>query len=43
MVSIKNINGSSNTEYVEYKFGTVTDEDINKIKPNLEEYVFQEN
>lgn len=43
MVSIKSINGSTTKEYVEYKFGTVTDEDIEKIKPNLDEYIFQEN
>lgn len=43
MVSIKDINGSISKEYVEYKFGTVTDEDIEKIKPNLDEYTIQEN
>ena len=42
MVSIKDINGSTSKEYVEYKFGTVTDEDIEKIKPNLDEYTIQE-
>lgn len=43
MVSIKSINGSTTMEYVEYKFGTITDEDIEKLKPNFDEYTFQEN
>ena len=40
MLKVKELNGSTNSELVEYRIGTVTDEEVQI--PNIEEYTLQE-